>query len=227
MSTTQAVVSAFTKLADLLPQPIARHVAATMLAVGRAEPNEPFTRNFAHVARGLGRWTGGRVRVRAVRSATRGAARVRPYFLEPDAASRNVYLIGFDETVDAMRTYKVERIGPRPHRRSYEIPDDFDPDAWLAHSWGIWSAEQRRVEEVRLRFDAVGRAPRAGVGLASLAAADRARRRPGRAGRDGGRHRRDPALDPVLGRRGGGGLRPALREAVARMVQRAAERYAG
>ena len=29
-----AVVSAFTKLADLLPQPIARHVAATMLSVG-------------------------------------------------------------------------------------------------------------------------------------------------------------------------------------------------
>ena len=45
----QAVVSAFTKLADLLPQPIARHVAATMLTVGRADPNEPFSRNFADV----------------------------------------------------------------------------------------------------------------------------------------------------------------------------------
>ena len=43
----QAVVSAFTKLADLLPQPIARHVAATMLAVGEHSPNEPFTRTFA------------------------------------------------------------------------------------------------------------------------------------------------------------------------------------
>ena len=32
-----AVVSAFTKLADLLPQPIARHVAASMLAVGEHE----------------------------------------------------------------------------------------------------------------------------------------------------------------------------------------------
>ena len=54
----QAVVSAFTKLADLLPQPIARHVAATMLTVRRAGPNEPFTRNFAHVAQA---WADGRV----------------------------------------------------------------------------------------------------------------------------------------------------------------------
>src|SRR5207237_10039710 len=43
----QAVVSAFTKLADLLPQPIARHVAATMLAVGEHSPNEPLTRTLA------------------------------------------------------------------------------------------------------------------------------------------------------------------------------------
>jgi predicted DNA-binding transcriptional regulator YafY len=152
----QAVISAFTKLAHLLPQPIARHVAATMLNVGRADPNEPFTRNFAHVARA---WADGRVIEFDYEPASEGAerrhARVRPYFLEPDAAGRSVYLIGFDETVSAMRTYKVERMrsstltGDR-----YEIPPDFDPDAWLAHSWGIWSSETTEVTEVHLRFEA-------------------------------------------------------------------------
>ena len=78
---------------------------------------------------------------------------MRPYFLEPDAGSHNVYLIGFDETVDAMRTYKVERIRTSTVTADrYEIPEDFDPDAWLAHSWGIWSAESG-VDEVVLRFD--------------------------------------------------------------------------
>lgn len=150
----QAVVSAFTKLADLLPQPIARHVAATMLNVGRADPNEPFTRNFAHVAQA---WADARVVEFDYEPAgsERRHARVRPYFLEPDAAGRSIYLIGFDETVGAMRTYKVERIrsstltGDR-----YQIPDDFDPDRWLAHSWGIWSSDTTEVAEVRLRFDA-------------------------------------------------------------------------
>jgi predicted DNA-binding transcriptional regulator YafY len=152
----QAVISAFTKLADLLPQPIARHVAATMLNVGSAGPNEPFTRNFALVAQG---WAEGRVVEFDYEPASEGAdarhARVRPYFLEPDAAGRSVYLIGFDETVGAMRTLKVERM-----RRAvltadrYEIPAEFDPDRWLAHSWGIWSSDTTPVAHVRLRFDA-------------------------------------------------------------------------
>jgi predicted DNA-binding transcriptional regulator YafY len=149
----QAVVSAFTKLADLLPQPIARHVAATMLTVGRADRNDPFLRNFAHVAQA---WADGRV-VEFEYEAGGGPsrrARVLPYFLEPDAAGRSVYLIGFDETVEAMRTYKVERIRSSTLTADrYEIPADFDPDRWLAHSWGIWSSDTTATAEVRLRFD--------------------------------------------------------------------------
>jgi predicted DNA-binding transcriptional regulator YafY len=150
----QAVISAFTKLADLLPQPIARHVAATMLRVGRADPNEPFTRNFATVAQA---WADGRVVEFDYEpaGAERRHARVRPYFLEPDAAGRSVYLIGFDETVDAMRTYKVERVRSASiTAERYAIPDDFDPDRCLTHSWGIWSSDTTGVAEVRLRFDA-------------------------------------------------------------------------
>jgi len=150
----QAVVSAFTKLADLLPQPIARHVAATMLTVGQAEPNDQFVRNFAHVAQA---WADGRVVEFEYEpgEGERRRARVHPYFLEPDAAGRSVYLIGFDETVNAMRTYKVERISSSTITADrYQIPDDFDPDRWLAHSWGIWSSDTTATAHVRLRFDA-------------------------------------------------------------------------
>jgi len=150
----QAVVSAFTKLADLLPQPIARHVAATMLTVGRAGHNDPFLRNFAHVAQA---WADGRVVEFDYEPGGAPArhARVRPYFLEPDAAGRSVYLIGFDETVDAMRTYKVERIRSSTLTADrYEIPETFDPDRWLAHSWGIWSSDTTATADVRLRFEA-------------------------------------------------------------------------
>jgi predicted DNA-binding transcriptional regulator YafY len=149
-----AVVSAFTKLADLLPQPIARHVAATMLVVGGHRANEPFTRSFATVARG---WAEGRVVELDYEPGTgeRRTTRVRPFFLEPDAAGRSVYLIGFDETAGAMRTYKVERIRSAILLADrYEIPSTFDPDRWLAHSWGIWSSDTTPTEQVRLRFDA-------------------------------------------------------------------------
>jgi proteasome accessory factor B len=150
----QAVVSAFTKLADLLPQPIARHVAATMLAVGEHLPNEPYTRTFSTVARG---WADGRVVEIDYEpgEGTRRTTRVRPYLLEPDAALRSVYLICFDEGANAMRTFKVERIRSATLLADrYEIPEDFDPDRWLAHSWGIWSSDTTPTELVRLRFDA-------------------------------------------------------------------------
>ena len=150
----QAVVSAFTKLADLLPQPIARHVAATMLTVGLAQPNDQFVRNFAHVAQG---WAEGRVVEFDYEPAggEHRRARVHPYFLEPDAAGRSVYMIGFDETVGAMRTYKVERIRSSSLTVDrYSIPDEFDPDRWLANSWGIWSSDTTATEEVHLRFEA-------------------------------------------------------------------------
>jgi predicted DNA-binding transcriptional regulator YafY len=148
------VVTAFTKLADALPQPIARHVAASMLAIGERDPNEPFSRAFATVALG---WAEGRV-VELVYDSGRGeprATRFHPYFLEPWAAGRSVYLIGHDESADALRTYKVERIRQASLTLDrYEIPDDFDPDRWLAHSWGIWSADSTPPITVRLRFEA-------------------------------------------------------------------------
>jgi len=80
---------------------------------------------------------------------------VHPYFLEPDAALRTVYLIGFDESAGALRTFKIERIRSATlTTKRYEIPEGFDPDRYLAHSWGIWSSEGTPTEEVRLRFDA-------------------------------------------------------------------------
>ena len=148
-----AVVSAFTKLADALPQPIARHVAATMLSFGEHDTNEPFTRSFSAVARG---WAEGRVVEITYDPGTgpQKRTRVHPYALEPDAALRSVYMIGFDEPAKAMRTYKVERIRSATLTQDrYEIPEGFDPDRWLANSWGIWSSDSTPPERVRLRFE--------------------------------------------------------------------------
>lgn len=150
----QAVISAFTKIASELPQPIARHVTATMLAVGEQDSNEPFTAIFNSVARG---WAEGRVVEISYEPGTGEPrrTRVRPYLLEPFAAGRSIYLIGHDETAGAMRTYKVERIRQAILTMDrYEIPDDFDPDQFLANSWGIWSSDTTPAVEVRMRFDA-------------------------------------------------------------------------
>ncbi len=150
----QAVISTFTKVASELPQPIARHVTATMLAVGDQASDERYTAIFNSVARG---WAEGRV-VEIVYQSSAGESRttrVRPYLLEPFAAGRSIYLIGHDETAGAMRTYKIERIRQAILTMDrYEIPDDFDPAQFLANSWGIWSSDTTPPVNVRLRFDA-------------------------------------------------------------------------
>jgi len=150
----QAVIGAFVKLADLLPQPIARHVAATMVVVAEARSDEQFSRGFATVARA---WAEGRV-LEIEYSPSSGAprtTRIRPYLLEPYGAGRSIYLIGWDEPAGAMRTYKVERIGQATITADrYEIPEEFNPDQWLANSWGIWSSDTTPPQEIVLRFSA-------------------------------------------------------------------------
>lgn len=221
-----AVVSAFTKLSDALPQPIARHVAATMLAIGAHAPDEPFSRAFSTVARG---WAEGRVVELDYDPATtpRRRTRVHPYFLEPDAALRSVYLIGWDVPADAMRTYKVERIRSATLTTDrYEIPEDFDPDAWLANSWRIWSSEGTPTEDIRIRFDeAVAHRVREAVWHRSQRLTDLS---------DGGVELAVTVagiveIQPWILSWGGAAevLQPqALRDAVATSVRRAAERYA-
>ena len=222
-----AVVSAFTKLADALPQPIARHVAATMLAVEGHDPDEPFSRSFSAVARG---WAEGRIVEIDYDpgSAPPKKTRVHPYFLEPDAALRSVYLIGHDEPAGAMRTYKVERIRSATLTTDrYDIPDDFDPDAWLANSWGIWSSDGTPTVRIRVRFDgSVAHRVREAVWHRSQVITELI---------DGGLELAVMIagiveIQPWILSWGGAAevLEPAeLREAVASAVRRAAERYGG
>lgn len=147
------VVSAFMKLADALPQPIARHIAQTMLAIGERRRDETFTRNFAAVARA---WAEGRVVQFGYEGGKRtGPFRLHPYFIEPSAPGRSVYVIGHEEAAGGMRTYKIERMRQASVTLDrYAIPADFNADRWLAPAWGIWSADSTPPVRVRLRFEA-------------------------------------------------------------------------
>jgi hypothetical protein len=212
--------------ADLLPQPIARHVAATMLIVGQAEPNDQFVRNFAHVAQA---WADGRV-VEFEYESGEGERRKAActYFLEPDAAGRSVYLIGFDE--DGQGDADLQG-GADPQLDAHDgpLPDPrrLRPGPLARPLMGDLVVRHHRDRERPPAVRGVGREPRPRGRLAPLAARHRPARWPGRDDRDGGRHRRDPSLDPLVG----DGVEvlepPELREAVARAVEAAAARYRG
>ncbi len=74
-----------------------------------------------------------------------------PYLIEPSVIGFSTYMIGFSDTVQAMRTYKVERIvEARLLRDEYIIPADFPGLDLLRNAWSIYYGDE--TIEVILRF---------------------------------------------------------------------------
>jgi proteasome accessory factor B len=79
-------------------------------------------------------------------------SRVHPYLLEASATTRALYLIGFDESRGAVRTFKLQRIlelSVSPD--TFEPPDPAFAQEGLDRAWGVIT-DQEEVE-VELRFD--------------------------------------------------------------------------
>lgn len=149
------LASAFEKLAAVLPAALRSHVDRTLDDLSRRSTDETFNR---HVRLLTQAWAERRVvsleyapAPYAPEAAPR-VARVRPYLIEPSLQTHALYLIGWDETRDGMRTFKIERI-----RDVALTPDGFDPpdaeiDGMFERAWDI-IADQEPVDVV-LRFAA-------------------------------------------------------------------------
>jgi proteasome accessory factor B len=148
--------AAFQKLAEILPPLVARHLERTVDVLASRPPDERLTRNLRALARA---WADGRVVELTYDAATYSPgrpprrSRVHPYLLEASATTRALYLIGFDESRGAVRTFKLQRIlelSVSPD--TFEPPDPAFAQEGLDRAWGVIT-DQEEVE-VELRFDA-------------------------------------------------------------------------
>ncbi len=145
------VVTALDKLAIAVPEPISGYMVRTAERV-RARPlNERYIQVLEAITIA---WSLQR-RVRLwYRSPHSGQVRQRdfsPYFVEPSGAGYACYVIGFDEWSGEIRTFKLERLErAQMLDQTYQIPQGFDPDQYLAASWGIMHGEEEI--EVVLQF---------------------------------------------------------------------------
>jgi predicted DNA-binding transcriptional regulator YafY len=148
--------AAFQKLAEILPPVVARHLERTIDVMASRPPDERLTRHLRLLARA---WAEQRVVELTYDAATYSPgrpprrSRVHPYLLEASATTRALYLIGFDESREAVRTFKLQRI-----LEMALTPDTFEPpdprivQESLGRAWGVIT-DQEEVEVV-LRFDA-------------------------------------------------------------------------
>ncbi len=148
------LAAAFQKLGEALPPVLARHVQRT-LDVMAARPLDPVGSRNLHLLTQA--WAERRVVELTYDPSTYDparqprTARVRPYLIEPSANSHALYLIGFDETKDGLRTFKLERIRSLAISPvAFEPPPDGEIEAALDRAWGI--VADQPVVEVVLRF---------------------------------------------------------------------------
>ena len=151
------LASAFEKLAAALPDTLREHVSRSLDVLQDAPLDTDF---IAHVRDLTRAWAERRTveieyegAAYEGRPGDRSRRTVRPFLIEPSLQTHALYLIGWDETRDAVRTFKVERI-----RDVALTPRTFDPppagaiDTAFKAAWDI-IADQPEVEVV-LRFGA-------------------------------------------------------------------------
>jgi predicted DNA-binding transcriptional regulator YafY len=146
--------SAFEKLGEVLPRALGEHVSRTLDVLSRHPRDERFSRHVHLLTKA---WAERRIVALEYDPAKYGpesaprSARVRPYLIEPSLQTHALYLVGFDETRDAIRTFKIERI-----RDLSLTPDSFEPptsglvEGMFSRAWDI-IADQDPVEVV-IRF---------------------------------------------------------------------------
>ena len=145
------VIAALRRLATIMPDSLTAQLERAADRVQGRGDGQQQVGVLEAIAEGWA--TGRKVRVQ-YRSPRSGEVRPRiiaPYAVEPTAAG--IYVIGHDAWAGAIRTFKVERLERAEILdECYTVPADFDPESYLATSWGIMTSQE--MFEVVLRFSA-------------------------------------------------------------------------
>jgi predicted DNA-binding transcriptional regulator YafY len=139
------LIGAFVKLASILPPVLAEHIQATVDAFATTPPNDRFTRVFRVLAEAWAKQRVVQIEYDAgVYDPKKGPrkTRVRPLAIEPSALTHALYLIGYDESRKARRTYKVERIlSASLTPETFTPPESESPARELLKAWDVIADE--------------------------------------------------------------------------------------
>jgi predicted DNA-binding transcriptional regulator YafY len=149
------LAAAFQKLASGLPDVLATHVLRTFDLLSQRATDDATERTINQ--RLTKAWAERRVVEISYQGGTydptKGTrrTRVRPYLIEPSIATRALYLIGWDETRQAIRTFKLERIeAVTLTAETFEPPVEGSIEATFPAAWDIIADQP--VIDVVLRF---------------------------------------------------------------------------
>lgn len=147
------IVSALTKLAGAMPEPLASSLARTAESIAKQPVNDRYVQVREAITLGWAQRRKVRLWYRSPRSGEVHPRDFAPYFIEAAGAGYSAYVIGFDDSAQAMRTFKLARLDrAQMLDETYTLPPGFDPQAYLASAWGIMTGDS--VIKVVLEFSA-------------------------------------------------------------------------
>jgi predicted DNA-binding transcriptional regulator YafY len=134
--------SAFEKLAGTLPETLRDNISRSLDVLQDAPLDPDFIDHVRLLTRA---WAERRVvdieyegAAYEGRAGERSRRTVRPFLIEPSLQTHALYLIGWDEDRDAMRTFKIERIRDvRVSPRSFDPPEGATLERDLRRGWDI------------------------------------------------------------------------------------------
>jgi len=137
-----AMVGALAQLSRALRVPLVVRYLERMLASAEGRPANPERQAVERVViDGFAKLQA--IEVRYVDSQGAETRRtLRPYFIEPRAEGRHIYVLAHDATSRSVRTFRIDRIrSARLLPETFTVPEEFDVDAALSDSWSIWQGD--------------------------------------------------------------------------------------
>jgi predicted DNA-binding transcriptional regulator YafY len=154
-------MGAFQKLGSGMPEALAAHVNSTLDVMARRPPDEETRRKVRLLTQA---WSERRVVSLTYETGTYTPgreprqARVHPYLIEPSSTTHALYLIGFDETRKALRTFKIERILELALTADrFEPPEAGAIEAELSNAWDIIADQVPTAVVLRFASSVAGR----------------------------------------------------------------------
>ena len=145
------IESTFFKLNSIVPSPLREQVQRTMDWMKKQRRDDRYLRILSELAEAWTKQNSVIIRYRSLGGKQATERKINPYFIEPALGGRASYVIGYCHRTNEQRTFKIERISSVvPTDEHYEIPSDFDANAYLSSAFGIIADGE--VATVRLKF---------------------------------------------------------------------------
>lgn len=145
------IASTFMKLNSIVPPPLGNQIQRTMAWMQKLPRNDKYLDTLAVVAKAWVSQHRAKISYKALNRRKAVERIIEPYFVEPATPGHSTYVIAYCHRNKTIRTFKIERIESiELTSEPYDIPANFDANAYLGSSWGIFA--EGEIKTIKLRF---------------------------------------------------------------------------